>query len=61
MFSVSDVRIDAARSANAHWEARGKMTHLPTGITVEFVEKWNDKSDCYRAMAELEQLVEQNK
>ena len=50
---LKDVRIEETRQAIAQWLGRGKATHLPTGLIVEYVISWADESDKERALKEL--------
>lgn len=56
-----DIRIEVARDSSIHWRGRGILTHLPSGIVVEFEEKWNDRSEGRRrALNELAERLKQH-
>lgn len=55
---LKEVRIEETRQAITQWLGRGKATHLPTGLFVEYVVSWNDKQDKNRALQELAMRVE---
>ena len=50
---LKDVRIEETRQAIHQWLGRGKATHLPTGLIIEYVISWADESDKLRALKEL--------
>ena len=54
---LKDVRIEETRQAIAQWLGRGKATHLPTGLIVEYVISWADESAQLRALKELGERV----
>ena len=54
---LKDVRIEETRQAIHQWLGRGKATHLPTGLIIEYVISWADESDKLRALKELETRV----
>lgn len=58
MINPTDIRIDCVRQAIQHWRASCRMTHLPTGLSVEFEEAWDaGKKPRDAALKELERLV----
>lgn len=57
---MSDFRIEYGRDASVHWHGIGKITHLPTDITVEFENAWNDRGlPRQKAMEAIRLLVKQ--
>jgi hypothetical protein len=52
-----DLRITTCRTAVVHWHAHGQIVHLPTGLTIEFEETWNDRSGRKKALDEMRNLI----
>jgi hypothetical protein len=52
-----DIRTDYYRDGSVYWRGRGKMFHLPTGISVEFCISWDDQSGLEQARGELERRI----
>ena len=53
----TDLRISYFQTGIARWTGNGTVTHLPTGISLDFKIAWNDRSGLNEAKAEIARRI----